>query len=60
MVSGNKPALLQCIDVLGNRRLGTDSKVTRDLRIRWLVTVLGEELSDVVENFFLTLSAWQH
>jgi hypothetical protein len=22
--------------------------------------VLGEELSDVVENFFLTLGAWQH
>jgi hypothetical protein len=30
------------------------------LRIRRLMSVLGEELSDVVENFLLTLGAWQH
>jgi hypothetical protein len=30
------------------------------LRIRWLMSVLGEELSDVIEDFFLSLGARQH
>jgi hypothetical protein len=46
--------------MLGDRRFGTHAKAAGDLSVGRFVTVLGEEARDVIKNFFLSLSAWQH
>lgn len=51
---------LKCSYMLRNRGLGTDSKMTCDLSVRRLVSMLRQKTRDVVEDFFLTLCARQH
>src|SRR5438094_10671139 len=46
--------------MFGDRGFGTDTEVTRDLRIRRFVSVLREKAGDVIEDFFLALSSRQH
>src|SRR5205085_10809870 len=60
VVAFDQPTLFQCRDMFRNRRLRANSKVARNLSIRRFVSVLREKASDVIENFFLSLSTWQH
>src|SRR3989442_15217981 len=46
--------------MFGDRGFGTDPEVTRDLRIRRLVSMLREKPGNVIEDFFLALSSRQH
>src|SRR5262249_45198321 len=60
MFALNQTALFKRRDVFGYRRLRADSEVTSNLCVRGFVTVLRSEANDVIEDFFLTLSARQH
>src|SRR6185503_8581081 len=51
---------LQSSDVFGDRCSRLDAEVSRNLSVGRLVRVPLEEKRDVIQNFFLTLSAWEH
>ena len=60
MFAFDQTSLLEGRDMLGDRRFGTHAEVSRNLSVRWFVSVIRGEADDVIQDFFLTLSARQH